>query len=1029
MTRSTSNFLIVGLGASAGGISALEEFFRAMPVDCGMAFVVVTHLNPSRESHLPEVLSRYTGLPVRTAEDGLKIEVDAVYVMPPAQTMTIQNGTLRLVATEPGKREHKPVDLFFASLAEDQGPSAVGVIMSGGDGDGALGVKVINEKGGLTFAQTADGQGPLNPQMPDSAMATGIIDFAMPASQIGTRLLRIARDRESPEHAGLRAEEDDQARKDMQRVAALIRERTGHDFGGYKPKTFMRRLLRRMVVTHCATIDAYISHISAEPDEIDALFRDLLISVTDFFRDSDAFHSLEALVIPKLIETAGPDGTIRVWVPGCSTGEEAFSIAMLIREQLDQQRVSPRVQIFATDINDGALGIARAARYPEALLTAVSPERRNKFFKRDGEAFVVTKAIREMCVFSPHSLISDPPFSRMDLVSCRNLLIYFGPELQRRVLPTFHYALRPGGYLLLGLSENIAQHSDKFIPVNKAHRLFQRRDTGSAHPGVPLRQMSSRPGNVPVAAPSSTVEVNQRSLRQSIETQVLERYAPAHVVINSEEEVIYFSARTGPFLEQPRGAPHRHLFGLIRPDLRVDVRIALREVMTTRRRARRHAVVTDEGSPRRVIIDVEPINPDDGGTPNYLLVFGSELADPPAPDDAVVRENDRTLVERLERTIQEMAEKIQSTVEEYETAAEELKSANEELLSVNEEMQSTNEELEASKEEMQSLNEELNTINAELTVKLDEVDRANADLRNIYESSQIASVFLDANLVIRQFTPAAHHIFSIRPGDIGRPLTELASVSNFPELKKQIAAVFDSGDTIEQQIEHPSDGTKYLVRLNPYRGPDKTIDGVVVTFFDITQLVRAQAQQEVLIAELNHRVKNMLTVVIGIARQTLSASSGDSDASLRLLGRLQAMSRVYSLLSAEHWTDIGVSELIGQEMAAFGSKRIRVSGDAVRLAPDKALPMSMVLHELATNAAKYGALSNETGHVDVTCKLENGRLTLLWEESGGPDVSAGEPSGFGLVLLSGQVEHQLNGTLQMSFEPRGLKVRVETPFT
>jgi two-component system CheB/CheR fusion protein len=1029
MTRSTSSFLIVGLGASAGGISALEEFFRAIPANCGMAFVVVTHLNPSRESHLPEVVSRYTALPVRIAEDNMKIEVDGVYVMPPARRMTIQNGTLRLVATEDGKRDHKPIDLFLASLAEDQGTSAVGVIMSGGDGDGALGVKVINERGGLTFAQTSDGQGPLNPQMPESAMATGIIDFALPASQIGTRLLRIARDRDAPEQALLRAEQDDQARKDMHRVAALIRERTGHDLSGYKPKTFLRRLLRRMTVTHCATIDAYVAHVSAEPEEIDALFRDLLISVTDFFRDADAFRSLETQVIPKLIETAGPDGTIRVWVPGCSTGEEAYSIAMLIHEQLDQQRISPRIQIFATDINEGSLGIARSARYPEALLSAVSPERRQKFFKRDGEAFVVAKAIREMCVFSPHSLISDPPFSRMDLVSCRNLLIYFGADLQRRVLPTFHYALRPGGYLLLGLSENIGQHSDKFVALNKTHRLFQRRETGTAHPGVPLRQLSIRHGIVPSNAPLGIAQVSQRSLRQAIEAQVLERYAPAHVVINAEEEVIYFSARTGPFLEQPRGAPHRQLLGLTRPELRVDVRIALRAAMTTRKRARRHALIPEEGTHRRVIIDVEPIEMDEGGAPNYLIVFGSDLADPPTPDDAIVRENDGTLVERLERTIQEMAEKLQSTVEEYETAAEELKSANEEMLSVNEELQSTNEELEASKEEMQSLNEELNTINAELTVKLDEVDRANADLRNIYESTQIASVFLDADLVIRQFTPAAHRVFSIRPGDIGRPLTELASVGNYPDLEKHIAAVHEGGETIEQQIEHAADGTKYLVRLIPYRGDDKQIDGVVVTFFDITQLVRAQAQQEVLIAELNHRVKNMLTVVIGIARQTLSGQSGEPDAADRLLGRLRAMARVYSLLSAEHWTEISFNELIGQEMVAFGSNRIRVSGDAVRLSPDKALPMSMVLHELATNAAKYGALSNETGHVDVSWHMTDNRLTLLWEEIGGPRVNEGEPSGFGLVLLAGQVEHQLNGTLQMSFEPRGVTVRVEVPFT
>lgn len=1021
----SASFPVVGLGASAGGISALEEFFRVIPADIGSAFVVITHLSPTRESHLAEVLANYTSLSVVVATEGTKVEINTVYVMPPAVTITMQDGALHLTPENLEHRERKPVDVFFTSLADDCGPTAIGIVMSGGDGDGALGVTRINERGGLTFAQTTDGSGPQNSQMPDSAIATGAIDFALPAGAIGRKLQELIRN-------GLQSKEtipDNGNKKtlaDMQTIAGMIKDRTGHDMTGYKSKTFIRRLLRRMTVNQCLTIDAYHALLADNPEEIDALFRDLLISVTDFFRDSEAFEAVEKLAISEICTQAGPRGTIRIWVPGCSTGEEAYSLAILIRERLEQLRIAPRVQIFATDISDSALTVARGARYPEALLASVSPERRLKYFQRDGASYVVTKQIREMCVFSSHSLIADPPFSRMDLISCRNLLIYFGADLQRVVIPTFHYALRPGGYLLLGLSENVTQHADLFEPVSKAHRLFKRRETRVSRSRLPLPLSPMRQGTIAPLPADGTAVALPKPVRSIAEAQILDRYAPPHVVVDAKGDVLHFSARTGPFLEHSRGAPSTQLLGMVRSELRADVRLALREVLSTNRRTRRRAVLTEDGKLRNVLIDAEPIESEGDNPPNVLFVFGGE-PEPVTSVDAPAPESGRVFLDQLERTIQELSEKLQLTVEEYETAAEELNSSNEEMLSVNEELQSTNEELEASKEEMQSLNEELNTINTDLTIKVEEIDRANADLKNLYESTQIASVFLDADLVIRQFTPAANKFFALRSSDVGRPLTELSAVQSYPALQEHIAQVFATGEMIERQLGGEADSTRYLVRLIPYRGGVEKIEGVVVTFFDVTLLSQAQTQQEVLIRELNHRVKNMLAVVIGLTRHTLSDGRTDPQTLTSLLGRLQSMSRTYELLSAEQWTEVCVRELIAHEIAIFGTHRICADGDVIRLSPEVALPLSMVLHELATNAAKYGALSNEAGHVDIHWEASNSQFKLTWSEIDGPKVKPGEQSGFGLTLLKGQIEHQLGGTAELAFRPDGFRAQLAVP--
>ena len=1025
--NSENNYPIVGIGASAGGIPALEGFFRAIPADCGMAFVIVTHLSPERPSLLHEVIQRFTELPVKVADNAALVEINTVYVMPENAVLTIEGGRLRLRKPDSVTRERKPVDIFFASLAQDKGEQGAAVILSGGDSDGTLGIKAIKEHGGLTLAQEADGSGPRNPDMPRNAIASGLVDIAVPVEQMGPKLMDFAS--KLPLFATLEQEEDAALENQQARnaICAILRSHSGHDFSGYKSKTFFRRVRRRMQVTQTETIGAYVEWLKQEADEVGSLFRDLLINVTGFFRDPDAFKALEETVIPAIFAGRGAHDTVRVWVPGCATGEEAFSIGILAREHMDRLTVAPRVQIFATDIDDPALGIARAARYQESALEGLSPARRKRFFTRDGNSFLIAKDIREMCVFSPHSVIREPPFSRMDLVSCRNLLIYFGPDIQNQVLPTFHYALKPGGYLFLGTSESVGQHSELFATVDKKSRIFQAREHSRVTPRVSMFLRSSGSGQY---APADWRRAGQAEaigypLRQAVEGQVLDRHTPAHVVVNSEGDVVYYSPRTGKYLEPAPGAPNRQLLTMARRGLRLELRTALREAMETRRPISRENVLVDDDDEHAhaITLTVEPLADRGGGEALYLVLFVANGILNVRGESANTQPSEGTL--DLERELRDTRERLQATIEEYETALEELKSSNEELVSVNEEAQSTNEELEASKEEMQSLNEELNTINAELTEKVEELDRANSDLRNLFESTKIATIFLDRHLVIRNFTPAASTFFKLRSSDIGRPLTDLASRLDYPELKDHIEQVFGSGEMIEHQLARDADNNHYLVRLIPYRDGEKSIYGVVVTLVDVTSLAQAEAHQRTLIAELNHRVKNMLAVVISIANHTLRSAPSPESFNNAFVGRLHAMSRTYGLLSRESWKNASVEQLVRQEVEPFGLERVSIAGPELKLRPDQSLSIGMVVHELATNAVKYGSLSSDSGRVLIGWSQEDGRFQLTWQESGGPRINEPPKNGFGLDLLKGEIVYRHGGTVETAFKPGGLEVTIE----
>jgi two-component system, chemotaxis family, CheB/CheR fusion protein len=1025
VTKQTKRFPIIGIGASAGGVQAMEGFFAGVDSELEAAFVIVTHLSPERESVLHEIVTRYTKMPVVVCEDGMAVQPSQVYVMPSNSIMTISDRHLRMRRPDPKTRERKPIDIFFSALAEDQGEYAVAVILSGGDGDGTLGAKAVAERGGFTIAQASDGSAPQNPHMPESAIASGVIDLALPVEQMGGRISALAQSFKTIEGLadGEQRRQASQIKEAQAKISNVLRGHSGHDFSGYKTKTFMRRVTRRLQVLQLQSLESYVEVLEREPSEVNNLFKDLLISVTNFFRDPEAFEALEQQVIPQLFEGRGAGDVIRVWVPGCATGEEVYSIAILLREYAEGLSVSPKVQIFATDIDESALSVARAGRYPRQLLDSVSEERRQKYFTNDGLSFVVSNRIREMCIFSPHSVIKDPPFSRMDLVSCRNLLIYLGPDMQNRVIPTFHYALKPGGYLFLGTSESISQHSDLFSTLDKKSRLFQARENVArfhrmaAGDGLKLSQSRS--------SDSATSGPGALPLRQAVEAQILDRYAPPHVVTTGEGDVVYYSARTGRYLEPPQGAPSRQLLTMAKKGLRLPLHSALREAVNSGAIARReHVLIDDNGGHQAVRLTVEPVRVDGPGGPLFLVIF--EQTEPVPIESS---KGSVAVVEdiELERELRDLRERLQSTIEEYETALEELKAANEELVSVNEEAQSSNEELEASKEEMQSLNEELNTINAELNIKVEDLDRANSDLKNLFESTQIATVFLDRNLVVRNFTPAASSFFNLRVADVGRPLTELSTRLEYPMLKEHIDEVFRTGSTVEHQLPRAGNNKHYLARLIPYRGHGGSTDGVVVTLVDVTTLAEAEEHQQVLISELNHRVKNMLAVVISIANHTLDkapTSKGFVDA---FSGRLHAMARAYGLLSRRNWKNASILQIVEQELEAFDRSRFKVSGSDLSLKPQQGLSMGMVVHELATNAAKYGALSDRAGRVEIAWSVKDDQLQFLWNELDGPKVEPPTHEGFGLSLVKGEIEYRMRGKVEKIYSSEGLSAALTFP--
>ena len=1018
---------VVAIGASAGGIEAFRLFFEAMPADSGIGFVVVLHMSAHRKSMLPEIIARWTQMPVAEAADGVQVKPDHIYVVPPAHIGTLRKGRLRLRVLAPDvPREATPIDEFFDSLAADLGENAIGIVLSGTGHDGAMGLKAIRSRGGLTLAQGRDGTAPWHSGMPESAIATGAVDLIVPVQEMPGFIMRVRSKPEAVAQTASSALETDAARL---RICEILLSRVGHDFSQYKDATFLRRVQRRIQVLGLTDIHSYLGHLESDREEAMLLFRDLLIGVTTFFRDAAAFDVVKQVVVPRMFEGKRATDNVRVWVPGCATGEEAYSLAILLREHMDALSSVPKVQVFATDIDESAIGTARAGRYPATLLDGLSTDRRSRFFTREENSYVVTKELRELCTFSAHSLVRDPPFSRMDLVSCRNLLIYMDVELQAAVIPAFHYSLLPGGVLLLGNAETVIRHEGLFVPLEKEHRIYQRRDGPSPTFKLPIRPAQNGAAGWQRSAEPRANRTDWARAVGLANNRVLERFASPFVLVTEDGTLMHYSSHVGGVLQPALGPPSRNVFEMARLSLRHPLRAALRSAAETGRSVEQAVPGDAADGAGAVILTVEALPGQEPDRP-YLIVFKEAAESSILAGASAVAASD-VIVAEMDREMRNLREQLQSLGEEHETALEELRSSNEELHSVNEELQSTNEELETSKEEIQSVNEELHTVNAQLSNKVDELDRANSDLRNLFESTRVATLFLDQRAIIRAFTPDVASIYNLIPSDRGRPLTDFVSRLDYEDLRDDLARVSHTLEPLERRVSRKDGTAHYLLRILPYRTPDSAVDGSLVTFIDVTRIVRAEEHQRLLVDELNHRVKNMLSVVISLATQTLRRSGTLEEFAGVFLGRVHALTATYSLLSREQWSHVQLKEIVAEEMRPFlaiDRVNIVIEGPAVLLDPREALAVGMAIHELATNATKYGALSVPEGNVAVTWTVDRTgdgeHLTLDWIERNGPPVTAPARRGFGTMLIERGLSHDLGGEAKLQFLPDGVRARL-----
>jgi two-component system CheB/CheR fusion protein len=857
-----NTFPIVGIGASAGGLAAFEAFFAAMPVDTenGMAFVLVQHLDPNHTSILSDMVQRYTQMRVYEVENAMQVKPNCVYIIPPNRDMAFLHGQLHLIEPSAPRGLRLPIDFFFRSLAQDQHERAICIVLSGTGTDGTLGLKAIKGAGGMAMAQ--DPQSAAYDGMPRSALSTGQVDYVLPPEEMPAQLIAYV------QHAfGLRPRLSTipvpKTSDSLQKVFILLRAQTGHDFTYYKENTIRRRIERRMAVNQIDRLDIYVRYLGQNPLEVATLFRELLIGVTNFFRDSEAFEALQEQAIPHLFEGKPPAGFVRAWVPGCSTGEEAYSIAILLREHMDELRQDLKIQIFATDIDSEAIETARAGVYPDSIAADVSPERLARFFRQDTESstYRVRKTIRDMVVFAEQNVIDDPPFSKLDLISCRNLLIYMGGELQKKVVPLFHYALNQNGYLLLGSSETIGGFVDFFGAIDRKWKLYQRKGGVSPHATIAdFHILPLADAAIPLRAAGKgkrDLKVGARELAEGI---LLQDYAPACVLINEKAQMLYVHGRTGKYLEPASGEVSVNILRMAREGLRLELTTAIRKVITRKEPVRYDGLrVKTNGDHQIVNLIVRPVVPSAADSPAQgaiMVVFEDvpdlegHLKDALAADD-LTTDVDRRIT-ALERELRAKEEYLQTTIEELETSNEELKSTNEELQSSNEELQSTNEELETSKEELQSVNEELVTVNTELQKKIDELSRANDDMNNLLAGTGVGTVFVDHQLCVQRFTPAVTQVINLIQGDIGRPIGHIVSnLVGYDRLVEDLWGVLDTLVPVEVEVQTKK-AKWYLMRILPYRTQENVIEGAVITFAEITQL--KHMQQSLQEAETAHRL-------------------------------------------------------------------------------------------------------------------------------------------------------------------------------
>jgi len=839
-------FPLVGIGASAGGLPAFVSLLENLPVHTGMAFVLVQHLAPTHESILPGLLAKATAMPVLEASEGLELEPDHVYVCPPGVSITFARGALHLQERRAPRQRMQLIDDFLISLAEATPGRAIGVILSGTGADGTRGLQAIHAAGGTTLVQEPASAG--FDGMPWSAIAAGCVDHVLPPEGIAGALAQLAHVTAPPPGptAPGAASPVPMPEEDLRQVFQLLRNAVGVDFTHYKPTTIHRRLERRMLLRKVKQLDDYVRYLQEHPEELELLHQDLLIHVTSFFRDPATFEVLQQKIFPQLFRNRPPGLPFRVWVPGCSTGEEVYSLAISLLEYLGPAATTTPLQLFATDLSGAAIEQARTAIYPPSIATNVSPDRLQRFFVKTDGGYQITKSVRALCVFAQQNLVSDPPFSQVDLISCRNVLIYLGPVLQRKVLPILHYALRPEGFLVLGTSETVGASAELFSLVDKRCKIY-RKKTVSSRPGA-LFTYRETPAEKPAASRRKPEPLAiTADPQKEADRLVLALYGPPGVIINGDMEILHFRGHTGPYLELIPGAASLNLLKLVRQGLALELRAAIHRAKKSARRVRMEELVLSGGdTPRKVNLEVHPLHSSQAGRePCFLVLFEEVQGWAPARPQKSQRppsHSRRTAAQReLERLREELLttqEHLHTLLEQQEATTEELRSATEETQSSNEELQSTNEELETAKEELQSTNEELTTVNEELQNSNLELSQLNSDLNNLIGSTHIATVMVDNDRRIRRFTPMAAAVLKLSPGDIGRPLRDMQAGLPLPDLETALSEVTERLTVIEQEV-CDRDGHWYSLRLRPYKTVDNKIDGAVLTLLDIDRLKRS----------------------------------------------------------------------------------------------------------------------------------------------------------------------------------------------
>ncbi|MDX2261853.1 MAG: chemotaxis protein CheB [Gemmatimonadales bacterium] len=928
-------FPIVGIGASAGGLGAFELFFRAMPADPGvdMAFVLVQHLAPDHPSILTELIARFTSMPVFEVQDGMMVKPNCVYVIPPNRDLALLNGALHLLEPATPRHQRLAIDFCFRSLAQDQREKAIGIILSGTGSDGSLGVRAIKGEGGMVMAQTPsttefDG-------MPRAAVATGVVDFVLPPEDMPGELIAFV------EHAfgrsnGTTGRPEVSTDDALKRVFGLLLAHTGHDFSRYKQSTIARRVERRMAVHRVEAVAAYVRILQRDPGEIDALFRDLLIGVTSFFRDPEAFDVLEAQAIPRIFAGKSVDDAVRVWVPGCSTGEEAYSIAMLLIEYMEATKQSFKLQVFATDIDRRAIDTARAGIYPVSIAADVPAARLSRFFvlEQDGLHVRIQKRVRDALIFSEQNVVRDPPFSRVDLISCRNLLIYMDGELQKRLMPLFDYALNPGGFLFLGTSETVGEFGTLFSTVDRKAKLYQSRDDGHVRAATAARfrpaqgEAERTPRTTKVVVPTHGAQ-----LRELTERSLLQHRSLAAALVNHRGDILYLHGRSGKYLELAAGEAETNILKMAREGLGRPLSVALRRAVTRNERVHHAGLsVKTNGDFTTVDLTVQPVEGEeaeaqaresrrylvtleDAGTPSLPEVVPTvSVVDDGQPVDA--------RIVALERELRRKEENLQMSNEELETSNEELKSSNEEMQSVNEELQSANEEMETSKEELQSVNEELSTVNVELQSRVADLSEANNDMNNLLAGTGVGTIFVGHALEIKRFTPAVTHLINLIPSDVGRSVGHIvANLRNYDRLVEDVQSVLDTLVPVEREVQS-KEGRWFLMRIRPYRTLENVIEGAVITFADVTNVKEAQA------ALVESQALVRLAVVLRDATDAITVRD--------LEGRITAWnpgaSRMYGWTEAEA-LGMNIRELVPEHLREASLETVRQLTRARELAP------------------------------------------------------------------------------------------------